>query len=195
MKLKQLFLMIGTVLVLGGCSAAPDTQKTPASYVKEVTVGDCLQIKNINKRLKLLDNKDALSANGLYYVAWGIGNAQDYENSDGDTVDLYDAQLYLLLEESKNQKNAQENLDEWLKKGRENYEILSEEEILCNGQTYQLITYNCKNKDNPYDRGVSAFGIYENNAICAELTCQEGFEEDLKALLTNFLDNCSYTTD
>ena len=36
----------------------------------------------------LLDNKDILSANGLYYASWVNGAAQPYENSEGKTVDL-----------------------------------------------------------------------------------------------------------
>ena len=34
----------------------------------------------------LLDNKDILSANGLYYASWVNGDAQPYENSEGKTV-------------------------------------------------------------------------------------------------------------
>ena len=46
----------------------------------------------------LLDNKDILSANGLYYASWVNGDAQPYENSEGKTVDLYDAQLTLVVQ-------------------------------------------------------------------------------------------------
>ena len=80
-----------------------------------------------------LDNKDALAADGLYYAAWSCGNAKPYENKDGDTVDLYDAQLYLLLGEAKSTENAQHDKNTWLAAAEENYDVQQKEEISCNG--------------------------------------------------------------
>ena len=135
---------------------------------------------------------DALTADGLYYAAWTMGDAKDYENSDGKTVDLYDAQLYLLLGEFPEETEAECNRDKWLDAARTNYEVLDEEEISCNGQTYTLLAYNCISDENPYARGMSAFGVYLDNAVCIELTCQESFDEDLRTILTGFLNNCTY---
>lgn len=56
----------------------------------------------------------SLSADGLYYALWTTGNSKKYENSDGETVDLYDAQLYLLLGESKTSEAAAESMENWL---------------------------------------------------------------------------------
>ena len=111
------------------------------------------------------------------------------------TVNLYDAQLYLLLEEFANDEKAQENMDAWLDRGRSNYQVSTEEEIVYNGQTYLVLTYTFQNENNPYARGVSAFAVRDNLAVCAELTCQEDFTEDLKTILTDFLENCTYNTD
>lgn len=55
-----------------------------------------------------------------------------------------------------------------------------------------MLTYTFPGENHPYARGVSAFGIYGNSAICIELTCQEDFAGDLQAILTNFLENCTY---
>ena len=41
-----------------------------------------------------------------------------YKNSDGDIVDLYDAQLYLLLGEFTSNEKAQDNRNEWIEKGK-----------------------------------------------------------------------------
>ena len=155
-------------------------------------VGHSLVIQNTDNRLSLLDSKDVLSANGLYYAAWTIGSPEPYENSEGVTVDLYDAQLYLVLGEHKNSGEADKDMTKWLDAAKGNYEILAEEEISCNGQSYYLLTYNCINESNPYERGVSAFGVYDNTAVCIELTCREGFGEDLETILIPFLDNCTY---
>ena len=115
-----------------------------------------------------------------------------YENSDGDIVDLYDAQLYLLLGEFTSNEKAQDNRNEWNEKAKTNYEISVEEETIYNEHPYLIITYTFPGENNPYSRGVSAFGIYENSAVCIELTCQENFAGDLQAILTEFLENCTY---
>ena len=158
-------------------------------------IGHDLVIKNTYNGLSLLDNKDVLSANGLYYAAWTIGDSEPYQNSEGQTVDLYDAQLYLVLSEHKDTIEANNDMIKWLDAGKGNYEVLTEEEIVCNEQPYSLITYNCVNEENPYDRGISVFGVYNNNTICIELTCRENFEEDLRTILLSFLDSCTYGSE
>ncbi|MCM1539868.1 MAG: hypothetical protein NC121_01260 [Blautia sp.] len=155
-------------------------------------VGHHLTIQNADNRLALLDSKDVLSANGLYYAAWSMGDSVPYENSEGATVDLYDAQLYLVLGEHKNEEEARKDMIKWMDAARGNYEILAEEEIVCNGQSYSLLTYNCVSESNPYERGVSAFGVYNDTSVCVELTCREGVEEDLGNILVSFLNNCTY---
>lgn len=192
MRLISLCCLLCGFLLLCGCasSANTDTKENAAENAGCTAVGNTLEIRNASKRLTLLDNKDALAADGLYYAAWTIGESEPYENSDGDTVDLYDAQLYLLLGEAKNAENAQQDMGKWLAAARTNYEILNEEEISCSGQTYTLITYNCIGKDTPYARGVSAFCTSGSSALCAELTCRADFEDDLNAILTDFLNHC-----
>lgn len=196
MKLKFSFCILFLTLILTGCSIFPPEEKentwADSGYV---TIGHCLTIENTDNGLSLSDNMDVLSADGLYYAAFTMGNSEPYENSDGDTVDLYDAQLYLVLGEYSNSTTAQNNMDKWLTAARENYQILSEEEINVNGQPYSLITYRFINETNPYDRGVSAFGINGNNAVCIELTCRENFEDDLRMIMNDFLSNCAYSNN
>lgn len=155
-------------------------------------MGRYLTIQNADNRLTLLDSKDVLSANGLYYAAWTIGASEPFVNSGGETVDLYDAQLYFVLGEHKSGGEAGKDMTKWLDAARGNYEVLEEEEIICNGQSYQLLTYNCVSGDNPYDRGVSAFGVCGGLSVCIELTCREDFEGELRDILLPFLENCSY---
>jgi hypothetical protein len=194
MKRMILLLTLCTALVVTGCAADPTSQ--PEATVAEdgtVTVGNTLTVGDVTDMLDLESNMDTLSADGLYYASWTIGDSVPYENSDGDTVDLYDAQLYLVLAETTNRDTAQENMDKWLAAAKENYEILSEEETDHAGQDYTVISYNCISEDNPFSRGVSAFGFSDNYAVCIELTCQDDFSDDLQTILARFLDNCSYT--
>lgn len=185
--------LICLLLTVTGCSiTSPILEKEPIENTAFLKIGTYFEVNNTNENLILYDYKDTLASDGLYYASWKLGNAKLYENSDGDTVDLYDAQLYLLLGEFIDAKKAQENQNAWLEKGKSNYEILSEEQIICNGFPYLMITYTFPDKNSPYARGISAFGVYENTAICAELTCQENFTEDLNTILTEFLENCTY---
>lgn len=190
-KLTLCFLFLFPLLTVTGCSFTV-LEKEPIKNMAFLKVGSHFEVNNTNESLILYDYKDTLANDGLYYASWRIGDAVPYENSDGDTVDLYNAQLYLLLGEFSSVEKAQQNMDAWLERGKSNYEISSEEEILCNEQTYQMITYTFSGENNPYARGVSAFGVYKNNAVCVELTCQEDFSEDLTAILTEFLENCTY---
>ena len=192
-KSKYIVCILCIAVSLTGCSSllslSDDNIVTDSEYV---TVGSHLTVHNTDTRLTLLDNRDALSADGLYYAAWTSGNSEPYENSDDDIVDLYDAHLYLLIGEFKNSDAAQKNMETWLSAGQTNYNITDESTVTCNGQSYTLITYSFQNEENPYSHGVSAFGVYNNLAICVELTCREDYQEDLHEMLTDFLDNCTY---
>ena len=192
-KSKYIVCILCIAVLLTGCSGlsslSDGSTVTDSEYV---TVGSHLTVHNTDTRLTLIDNKDALSADGLYYASWVSGDSEPYENSDGDTVDLYDAQLYLLMGEFKNSDAAQKNMESWLAAGQTNYNITDESTITCNGQSYTVITYSFQNKENPYSHGVSAFGVCNNLAVCVEFTCRENYQEDLQEMLTDFLNNCTY---
>lgn len=194
-NLKYFLCMLCFSFLLTGCSFFPSVSEENENTWTDsgsITVGNILTIQNTDNRLTLISNMDTLSADGLYYASWAMGSPEPFQNSDGNTIDLYDAQLYLLLGEFPDGESAKDTMAKWLAAGKTNYDILSEEEITCNGQPYTFITYQCVHNDNPYHRGVSAFGLFHNNAICIELTCKENFEEDLTAIMNDFLNTCSY---
>lgn len=88
-------------------------EKEPIENTACLKIGRSLEVSNTNESLILYDYKDALAGDGLYYAFWHIGDAMPCENSDSDTVDLYDAQLYLLLGEFASAEKTQENETEW----------------------------------------------------------------------------------
>ena len=47
--------------------------------------------------LTLLTNNSVLAGEDTYYASWTAGEPSPYTNADGDEVDLYPAQLYVLL--------------------------------------------------------------------------------------------------
>lgn len=198
MKLKFSICILCLSFLLGGCASSlltPEPLDDTWADSGYANVGGVLTIENSDNRFTLLDNRDTLSSEGLYYAAWTIGDAVPFENSGGDTVDLYDAHLYLLLGEYSSHDRALENMGKWLTAGKNNYEVQSEEEITCNHQTYTMISYQFPNSDNPYDRGISVFGACGKSAVCIELTCRETFTEDLRTLMVTFLEHCTYQAD
>lgn len=184
-----LFSLAGCLFASSLTGQTGDDTWADSGFVK---IGHDLTVSNTDNLLTLSDSKDVLSATGLYYAAWTIGESIPYVNSDGESVSLYDAQLYCILSEHKSTEEADKDLTKWMDLSRQNYEVVAQEEVVCNGQTYVLLTYNCISETNPYDRGISAFGLHGNDAICFELTCLENFDRDLKDILISFLNQCTY---
>lgn len=201
MKPKYIIAVICIAILVTVCSLLPsesgrrsaaNSDAEPGTELAYVAIGSHLTVQNTDPRLTLLSNLDTLSADGLYYVSWVSGDSEPYENIDGDTVYLYDAQLHLLLGEFKTSDAAQQNMDTWYAIGTPNYDISDEKTVTCNEQSYTMITYTFVNKEDPFARGVSVFGVYKNIAVCVELTCRENYQEDLEEMLTKFLNSCTY---
>lgn len=192
---KLCLLFLSMALFLAGCSPSSPTEALDGEKWKEdwVLVGNILGI-DTPEPFALLENKDILAAEGLYYAAWVTGNSIPYENTDSDTIELYDAQLYLLLNEATDEDAAKKSYQAWLASAENNYEVHSQDAVACNGQAYTLITYDCVGEDTPYKRGASALGVCGANTICAELTCTQGYEGDLTKMLTDFLNHCHYSS-
>lgn len=185
-----LFLLLSSLLT--GCTSPPSETISGQKWQEDwLMIGTGIGI-DAPGSLTLLDNKEALAADGLYYAAWGTGSSSPYENSEGSMTDLYDAQLYLLVNEADTEDNAEKNCQTWLASAEDNYEVLTKDTATYNGQSYTIITYNCIGEDTPYDHGVSALGVCGETAVCAELTCVENYNEDLTQLLTEFLNGCHY---
>lgn len=194
-KVYICILCITFILTLTGCAVLPAEPGQNADEIADtdyIAIGKRLTVHNTDDRLALLNNMDTLSSDGLYYASWTAGKAEPFENADGDTVDLYDAQLYLLAGEYTDAASAEKNLSDWLEAGRSNYEVSKEQTLTFNGQSYTIITYRFINEENPYSHGMSAFGINENLAVCVELACKEEYNEDLAEMLATFLEGCSY---
>jgi hypothetical protein len=184
-----------TALLCGGCGSVTSGNNVSVNEDGSISIGHSLLVEPLESDLTISEQYDTLAADGLYYATWTIGDPVDYENSDGDTVDLYDAQLYLLLGEYRTDEKASDNLSSWISAAKENYEILSEEDVVCNSVSYHILSYNCVSETNPYARGISAFASVGENAVCAELTCLDEFSGDLDTIMTDFLDHCTITNE
>lgn len=191
---KFICCMAALCLLLSGCAkSAPEKAADGTAWGENwTTLGGVLGVEEPGHDLELRDNKDALSVTDMYLASWTIGEGSPYTNEDGDEVTLYPARLDVLVYGRKDADAAQQALDDWTARQAETYDVTGSEEQTCNGQDYTVSAYTCKSETNPYSRGVSAFGVYKDYAVSAELNCLDSFTEDEAAILTDFLNVCHY---
>ena len=158
-------------------------------------LGTVLGVEAPGDGFTLLNNDTALAGDDTYYASWVTGEATDYTNAEGKHVDLYPAQIYLLLYGCADEGAAAEAKADWMAREEETYDVREQHEETFNGQTYSLLVYDCGSDTNPYSRGVSAFSTLGNYTIIAELTSTDAFEGDEQVVLADFLNGCHYGTD
>ena len=134
-----------------------------------------------------------LTGEDIYYATWVAGESSAYTNEDGEDVDVYDAQLYLLAVGCADESYALQNQEDWIARQQETYTVTETWSETRNGQEYTLLAYECGSETNPYQRGVSAFTVYGNYAISAELACRAEFTGQEREILLQFLDGCHYS--
>lgn len=193
------FLLVAGLLLLGSVldfseypSAAADGTAWDKSWEM---MGKVVGIAPPGHGLTLESNNSVLAGEDTYYASWTIGEASPYINEEGEEVDLYPAQLYLLLYGCEDTAGAESACADFLARERETYDVQSEQTALHNGQSYQVLNYACISDTNPYDRGCSAFAVYGEYVFVAEFTCQESFEGDAEQILSDVLDGVYYSAD
>jgi len=192
--MKRFICCAAVCLLLSGCArSAPQKAADGGAWSEDwVTVGNVLGVGEPGHELVLRDSNEALSAAGLYLASWTVGEGSPYTNEDGDEVVLYPARLDVLVYGCKDAGAAGQALEDWSARQSETYDIEDTQEQVCNGQNYTVSAYACISETNPYSRGISAFGVYQNYAVSAELNCQDGFTGDEREILTDFLNACHY---
>ena len=73
--------------------------------------------------LTLLTNNSVLAGEDTYYASWTAGEPAPYTNADGDEVDLYPAQLYVLLYGCADQAAAESACADFLAREQETYTV------------------------------------------------------------------------
>lgn len=190
MKKMRFLPILLSVLLLAGCSV--NLSEKPSQSEGPVKIGRYITAE-APSHLTLSENNDALAADGLYYATWTDGEATPYENNDGETVDLYDAQLYFLASEAATEEAAVKDCAAWLAAAKENYNVHSEEEKTYGEQTYTVISYDCLSDTSPYAKGMSAFATVDNIGVCIEFTCLKDYTKELEPILTEFIKGCHYS--
>lgn len=163
------------LLCLSGCGApVPDTAADGSAWDEDwITVGNVIGVET-PEGMTFRESSDALDPRGMYYAAWSAGEAVPAVNEDGEDVQIYDAQVYLLLADYASAGKAEEAAAEWLDMATERYSLETTASETNGGQAFTVITYTYASETNPYARGASDFGAYGNYAISIELSSQFG---------------------
>ena len=190
-------VIVGLLLCAGlaGCSEKevplPEKAADGAAWSKDwVTAGNLVGV-DTPEDLRLLENLNALENSDMYYASWVAGEGTPYVDSEGNDILLYDAQLSLLLSQ-KDPEEIAPFLTELQGTVASQYDIGETWEETCNGLKFSVLTCTYPEGTNHYERGVSAFGSCGNYAVIVEFSSRKGYEGDLAAILTGFLNNCHW---
>ena len=145
--------------------------------------------------LTLLTNNSVLAGEDTYYASWTVGEPSPYTNAEGDEVDLYPAQLYVLLYGCADQAAAESACADFLAREQETYTVQDQRTEEHNAQRYTVLDYTGGSAGNPYGRGSSAFAVRGNYVLVAELLAQDSFDGDVSRMLSAFLDGVHYSAD
>ena len=194
--MKRAFsLALLAALLLTGCAAQTGPTNAELGWDEDwVRVGVLMGVEPMDA-FTLSENIDAMGVYGLYYATWTAGQARDYTNADGDEAQLFDAQIYVLLQQSGSADEARASVEDWMARERESYETgeaLTEPHA---GQDFELLPLLRGGEDNPYTHGAAAFGVRGDWAICVELLCQDSFAPDARICLASFLSGFHYSDE
>ena len=196
-KRAAILLLLWGLALLPGCEGHYPAQAVDGTpWEKSWTIlGTTLGVEEPGHGLVLSENPVVLTGDDTHYAVWTAGEAETTTNDEGKEAQVYDAALYLLLYGCGDGESARGTVEDWLAREREVYEVTDTRTEVCNGQEYQILLYHTRSETNPYDKGAVAFGVFQNYAVSAELTCRERFSEDEFTVLTDFLDGCHYAAD
>ncbi len=164
---KWLIIPIIVALIVGAALLVPTFSRYPGEAIDGAKwdrrwemLGTVLGVEAPGNGLTLLNNDTALAGDDTYYASWVAGEPTDYTNAEGKAVDLYPAQVYLLLYGCADESAAGEAYADWMAREEETYSVRERKSAAHNGIDYELLLYDVASDANPYSRGVSAFALY-----------------------------------
>ncbi len=140
-------------------------------------------------------NLDVMSAAGLWYATWTAGEMEVRENSEGQRAEIYDAQLYMVIQEFKSESKVAPEMETWKKLERDQYSCGETRTREYGGVSYEIVPLLTAAEDNPYSHGAAAFGTHGKFGVCLELLCREEYQGDAETLLEDFLAGLHYHFD
>lgn len=190
MKRSWLFAL-AALLALTGCGGQ-DGEAHPDWDESWVRMADYVAIET-PEGFALNESNDVLSISGLYYATWTTGEGRTLVNADGEEAMVYDAQIYVLLEECRDGEAAAAAVGSWIAREQQAYEAGETETASFAGQEFTLLPLISGGEDNPYGHGTAAFAVRDQWAVSVELVCSDRFTGDSQQALTGFLEGFHYS--
>lgn len=185
MKKKLLCLILALIPVLSGCGEA---QSLPEDWETDWSVVSPVLAVEPFADFSLYEQNDALYLSGIYYATWVTGDARPHTNEAGEAAEIFDAQIYVILQEYRSPDSAKEGISQWIAREKTTFEAGTEKILNCAGQEYTLVPLQRGNAENPYRHGAAAFGIRGSWAVCVEFLTGENYDADTEQMLEAFLE-------
>lgn len=190
MKRIWIFALLAA-LMLTGCSNTE--QELPPGWDENwVLIADYIGVEPLDG-FTLNESNDLLSVSGLYYATWTSGDGQDFVNADGKEAIVYNAQVYVLLEECRSADAAKKAVETWITREKQSYETGDADTKSLGGQDFEILPLIAGSEGNPYTHGTAAFAARDEWAISVELVCADSFEENSQEILEQFLAGFHYS--
>ena len=190
MKRIWILALVLSALLLAGCGHAGE-DKHPDWDESWTRIGEHIAVEPL-AGFALNEYNDAMSIYGIYYATWTSGEAREMTNAEGKNASVYDAQIYLLLEETSSSEDAEKDIAAWMAREKLSYETGEDNEITAAGQSFRLLPLLEGRADNPYTHGAAAFAVRGDLAVSVEFLCSDRFEGDPQALLEEILSGFHY---
>ena len=196
MKLKRyLPFALLLCLVLTACGGREEQDRAALGWAEDWTaVGDVAASEPV-EGFTALENLDAMSASGLWFASWTAGEMEVRENEEGQRAEVYDAQIYLLVQEFKSEAKAAAEVEVWKSRERASYGCGDASETSRAGMEFETLPLLTAAETNPYTHGAAAFGIHGRFGVSVEVLCREAFAGDPAAVLDGFLSGLHFNLD
>ena len=187
--MKRLFFPVLVLFLLLSSCSAPDLH--PEWDESWVRIGDHIGVEPM-EGFSPDEANDTLSLSGIYYYTWTCGAGQAYVNAKGENAEVYDAVIYVLLQECGSAEEAERNVSDWLSLEAQTYSAGDARIISIGGQEYHILVLNAGSEANPYNCGAAAFAARDGLAVSVELLCTDRFEGDAQETVTRFIAGFHY---
>lgn len=186
---KLIITLLLLPLLLCGCGQSPD--RHPEWGEDWVRLGDIMAVEP-PEGFDLGESNDTLSMSGIWYYTWTCGQGRDFVNAEGEDATAYDAQIYLLLKEGRDEQEARDSVDAWITLEGQSYGDGESVQHDTGSESYCVLPHLTYDESNPYSRGAAAFTAHKTLAVSVEVLCGNSFKGDPQSVLEQFLSNIHY---
>lgn len=191
MKLRIFCLLLSTMLLLSGCGSREPQR--PAEWEDSWTMVSPILAIESPTEFALNEANDTLSVSGIYYATWVTGEERSHTNEDGESATVYDAQVYVLVQEFRSGEQAEKEATQWAERAKQSYETAPADTLDQDGQRYTLLPLVSGSESNPYSHGITAYTVRGAYAVWVELLCAPDYETDPRQVLEQFLAGFHYS--